>query len=217
MNSTLDYITKNFKPVIGRHLPYEIFNVTREVMAKSLADMGFTLGAEIGVAQGDHAKVLCEANPKLKLFCIDIWDRYPGYNEFTDVITDYYNEAKEKLAPFKCELIKKMSMDAVNDFKDGSLDFVYIDGGHDFKNIAMDISEWSKKVRVGGIVMGHDYKRRRPEPGKEPFGVKDVVQAYCYNYAINPWFVLENNIKNGLFGRDNPAWMFVRQEGDLIG
>ncbi len=48
-------------------------------------------------------------------------------------------------------------MDALEDFEDNSLDFVYIDGDHNFKHISEDIYEWTKKVRSGGIVSGHDY------------------------------------------------------------
>jgi predicted O-methyltransferase YrrM len=48
-------------------------------------------------------------------------------------------------------------MEAVKDFKDESLDFVFIDGNHQYSYVLEDITEWSKKVRSGGIVSGHDY------------------------------------------------------------
>jgi hypothetical protein len=38
-------------------------------------------------------------------------------------------------------------MDALNDFEDDSLDFVYIDGNHEFPYVAEDLFHWSKKVR----------------------------------------------------------------------
>ena len=105
-------------------------------------------------------------------------------------------------------------MDAVQDFDDASLDFVYIDGAHDFKNVADDVSEWTKKVKIGGIVFGHDYKRSRDTGGKYPVDVKDVVQAYTYSHKIDPWFILKNDIKDPKFGHDNPGWCFVRQKND---
>ena len=51
-------------------------------------------------------------------------------------------------------------MDAVKDFADRSLDFVYIDANHEPQFVEEDIREWSKKVKVGGIVSGHDYALR---------------------------------------------------------
>lgn len=214
--NTLDYIVKKFGLDISPKPPIEIHNINRTLMAKTLKELEFKVGAEVGVAQGWHAEVLCRENPGVKLHAIDIWDRYPGYKEYTDRINRYYVMAQETLAPYNCVFIKKFSMDAVKDFADRSLDFVYIDGAHDFKNVADDICEWSKKVRIGGIVFGHDYKRWRYGRSKYIVDVKDVVQAYCYSHNIHPWFVLTNDIKDEKFGIDNPGWMFVRQETDRI-
>lgn len=216
MGNTLDIIISKFGLDVSQKPPVEIRNINRTIMAQTLGELEFKVGAEIGVAQGDHAKILLENNPGFKLFCIDIWDLYPGYREYTDRIHRYYQEAKEKLAPYDAEIIKKFSMDAVKDFTDESLDFVYIDGAHDFKSVADDICEWTKKVKIGGIVFGHDYKRSRDTGGKFPVDVKDVVQAYTYSHSIAPWFVLKNDIRDPKFGRDNPGWLFVRQKTGRI-
>lgn len=216
MGNTLDIIISKFGLDVSQKSPVEIRNINRTIMAQTLGELEFKVGAEIGVAQGDHAKLLCEENPDLKLYCIDIWKPYFGYNEYTDRITRYYREAKDKLAPHKTIFIKKYSMEAIYDFADESLDFVYIDGAHDFKSVADDICEWTKKVKMGGIVFGHDYKRSRDTGGKYPVDVKDVVQAYTYSHSIAPWFVLKNDIRDPKFGRDNPGWLFVRQKTDRI-
>ncbi len=214
MNETLKNLINKFGLDVSKKPPIEIRNINRSLMAQYIGELEFKIGAEIGVAQGNHAKILCESNPKLKLYCIDVWDQYPGYNEYTNRIERYYSEAKSKLSPYNCEFIKKFSMDAVTDFADESLDFVYIDGAHDFKNVADDICEWSKKVKIGGIVFGHDYKRSRDTHDKYPVDVKDVVQAYMYSHSISPWFVLTNDRKDPKFGRDEPGWLFVRQKTD---
>ena len=38
-----------------------------------------------------------------------------------------------------------------------NLDFVYIDANHDYKFITEDMRNFWKKVRIGGIMGGHDY------------------------------------------------------------
>lgn len=214
MNNTLSHIIDRFSIDVSQKPPININGVNRTIMAKFLGELGFKVGAEVGVAQGDHAKTLCDENPGVKLYCVDIWGQYPGYNEYTDRIDRYYKEAEAKLSPYNTAFVKKFSMDAVKDFADESLDFVYIDGAHDFKNVADDISEWTKKVKIGGIVFGHDYKRSRDTHGKYPVDVKDVVQAYTYSHSIAPWFVLTNDTRDPKFGRDNPGWLFVRQDTD---
>ncbi len=215
VNTTLEYIANKFNIDVTEKPPIER-SVNRTVMARTLGELGFKIGAEVGVAQGHHAKMLCENVPGLKLYCVDIWGRYPGYEEYYDRIERYYLEAKEKLAPYDCVFVKKFSMDAVKDFEDNSLDFVYIDGAHDFKSVAEDICEWTKKVRVGGIVYGHDYQRRYVPKHKYAVQVKDVVQAYMYSHRIRPWFVLNNAVHDPFFGRDVTGWMFVRQDTDAL-
>jgi predicted O-methyltransferase YrrM len=61
-------------------------------------------------------------------------------------------------------------MKAVRDVADESLDFVFIDANHEYTAVRDDIREWTKKVRVGGIVSGHDYY-------KTPAGNMGVINA----------------------------------------
>lgn len=212
MNETLEIILKKFNPTIARRGGTELRKMNRSSMAGILSELGFKLGAEVGVAEGNHAEVICKAIPGVKLHLVDIWEKYDGYHEYADP-DKCFLEAIEKLKSYDISVHKKFSMDAVRDFEDNSLDFVYIDAGHDFKNVAQDICEWSKKVRVGGIVFGHDYKRSYR---RFRVDVKDVVDAYMYAHGIRPWFILANDIRDPNFGPDNPGWMFVRQETDRL-
>ncbi len=216
MNPTIDYFIERFKPDTSKRLPWELHNINRTIMAQCLNDLGFKVGAEVGVAQGIHAKILCEQIPGVKLYAIDIWDHYKDYREYRYKIHKYYEEAQERLAPFDTVLVKKMSMEAVNDFAYGSLDFCFIDGAHDFKNVAMDVSEWINKVRIGGVLYGHDYKRSIPTKTRYKNDVKDCIQAFAYAKHITPWFHITCDVPDPIIGRDNPCWMFIRQETDYL-
>lgn len=207
MNGTIEYIEEKLKPVKGRKWPAVIHNIDKAIIAQTLGELGFTVGAEIGVAQGNHAKILCDNIPGLKLYCVDIWDRYKGYLEYTNRIKKYYREAQERLAPYDCVFVKKFSMEALEDFEDRSLDFVYIDAAHDFFHVVEDL-KWARKVRYGGVVFGHDYKRHRGGERKYIVHVKDAVQAFMYAFAVEPWYHLKIPRQD--------SWMFVRQEGDWI-
>lgn len=212
VNKTLEYISKKFDVRLDRRGPIFLPTANRTEMAKTLHELGFKRGVEVGVAQGWHSLLLCENIPGVELYGVDVWDLYEGYNEYTDRIHKYYLEAQERMKPYpNYHFVKKFSMDAVKDFEDGSLDFVYIDGAHDFKNVADDICEWSKKVkRNGGIVYGHDYKRRHH---RWIVDVKDVVGPFVYAKNVRPLFIL--NVPT-LRREGGHSWMFVRQEEDLI-
>lgn len=206
--TTLNYLAQKHGLNLSQKPPIEILTTNRTIMAQTLFELGFTTGAEVGVAKGDHALILCANNPNLKLYAIDVWDTYAGYNEYTDRIHRYHRHALRALAPYNVTFIQKFSMDAVKDFEDASLDFVYLDGAHDFKNIAMDICEWVKKVKPGGILYGHDFKRTA-DPRLQ-IHVKDVVQAYAYSHGISPWFILgAPGHHDGQYAEGTRSWGWV--------
>lgn len=193
MPQTLDYIANKYSLKIGRRdeivtLP----NIGRVQLAQLFAELGFKKGAEIGVLEGGYSEVLCQANPKLKLFCIDPWKKAAFEPDQTGIYSqkqfDAFNKAaKKRLAKYKCQIIKKESLKAASQFKDRSLDFVYIDGNHDFVNVANDLHAWAKKVKVGGIVAGHDYFNF---PSYHRNHVKRVLLAYIQSYGIKPLFIV---------------------------
>jgi predicted O-methyltransferase YrrM len=189
---TLEYITKKYNLDPNVKPPIHLSDIGRNDLALLFAELGFTKGAEIGVLFGRYSKILCETNPKLRLYSIDPWLAYKEYrNLHTQKINnDLYERTKKNLAPFNCEIIRKMSMDAVKDFPDNSLDFVYIDGNHEFTSEANDIHEWSKKVKPGGIISGHDYRQYIKRCFSHSY---EVVNAYTSAYGINPWFIIGRN------------------------
>ena len=48
-------------------------------------------------------------------------------------------------------------MEAVNDFADNSLDFVYIDANHSYESVKADILAWLPKMKHNAIISGDDY------------------------------------------------------------
>ena len=212
---TLEYIRSKFN-LKGLVPGTEIHGINRTIMAQTLHELGFTVGVEVGVAEGNHAKVLLDSNPDLVLTGVDCYVKYPGYEEYGDP-AKCYKEAKTKLEDYKFEFIKDYSANASLLVNDDELDFVYIDGGHDFLNVAQDIAIWSCKVRPGGIVFGHDYKFRARRQGKRhPVHVKPVVDAFMQSHGISNWFVLTNDTKDPTFGHDNPGWLYIRSEADEL-
>lgn len=168
----------------------EIPGCHRNDLPRFFADMGYKVGAEIGVYKGDFTRKLCEAG--LKMYGIDPWVAFGGQGRDAakqERQNFIYDHASRNLAPFDCRLIRKTSMEAAPDFEDGSLDFVYIDGDHAFMHIAQDICTWEKKVRSGGVVSGHDYFDTRADAKRIICQVKSVVNAYTFAFGIENWWV----------------------------
>lgn len=195
----------------NERLPIEIPNVGRDQLAELFCEMGFRTIVEVGVEAGLYTEVLCKANPEAKVYAIDSWTAYKGYREYItqSKIDSFYTQAQERLAPFNCELIKAYSMDAVKQFKDGSIDAVFIDGNHQFEFVSQDVGFWSRKVRKGGIVSGHDYIKRSVPTATH---VVQALNAWTDAHGINPWFVLGRREKRPGEIRDKSrSWMFVKQ------
>ena len=124
---------------------------------KELAELlsKYKVGVEVGVLKGSYSRLLLQANPSLKFYAVDSWGI--GETKMKDYHLRMYEIAKRRLKKYDVVFIHKLSMDAVKDFADESLDFVYIDANHKPKFVEEDIREWSKKVRKGGVISGHDY------------------------------------------------------------
>jgi hypothetical protein len=156
------------------------------------------VGAEIGVAGGQHIKSLMENTKIEKMYGIDpYYDEGWDMHDYFSVDSDYggfdglYGEVRDMLSVYddRVELIRKKSTDAAPDFEDESLDFVFIDGFHDYENCYNDISFWHHRVRKGGYVMGHDW---------EHSGFPGVQQAVLEHYGdevqgvsgpVHVWYV----------------------------
>ncbi len=198
-------------------MPYEIPDCSRDDLPQFFLDMGFKVGAEVGVYKGEFSEKIAKAG--LKLYAIDPWQIYKDYaNPRGQERLDFqYEHTKRVLAPYpNCKIIRKTSMEAAEDFPDESLDFVYIDGNHLFKYVAEDIYEWTKKVKKGGIVAGHDYAYLKSKSELGLCHVIPVLNAYTQAYNIQSWYVLGREHAEEGETRDNfRSWMFVNKELEL--
>lgn len=152
---------------------------TRVDLAKYFGELGFKTGAEIGVCKGKMSRVFCWYIPNLKLYSIDPWTSDPS--DPHDYVNDHeanHAHARKILEPFNVDIIRSTSLEALSHFDDSCLDFVYIDGNHSFDYVVQDIIEWTNKVRLGGIISGHDYYRL------EDVDVVTAVDAYTTAHRI---------------------------------
>ena len=180
---------------------------SRQDLPRFFVDMGFKVGAEIGVDKGAYTEKLLQAG--LEIYAVDPWKVYENYNHPRGQkrLDFLYEHTKRVVAPYNCHIVRKDSMEAAKDFEDESLDFVYIDGNHKFRYIAADIVEWEKKVRPGGVVSGHDFVQASSRWCD--CQVKYVVLAYIASFHIENWYLTDRN--PGIPGDQNTqSWFWIR-------
>lgn len=174
----------------SKHAPPEyahrvLAGFTRADLAELFHASGYRTGAEIGVADGRYSLVLCQAIPGLRLLCVDPWQKYPenprgGPQAQHD---GNYALAQHRLAPYDVTFVKAMSVTAAKHVPDGSLDFCFIDGNHEYAFVKADLEAWAPKVRSGGIVAGHDFYHFIVRPA----GVVEAVDEYTREHGIADW------------------------------
>lgn len=205
---TLDFICKKYG--VGKKGRIEIPDMDRRDLAILFNDLGFKRGVEIGVERAIYSKSLCMRIKDLHLTCVDPWQAYKGYREHVsqEKLDGFYEESKKRLAPYNVDFIRDYSVNAAKQFQEGELDFVYIDGNHEFSHTVADIAAWTPKVRIGGIVAGHDYiARKNPE---YLMGVIPAIHGYTEAYQIEPLFIAgAKDKKEGWKRDDQRSWFFV--------
>ena len=187
----------------------------RRTLIESLNLEQFKVGVEVGVRTGWFSKYMLD-NTQMKIYAVDPWEDNTELSEAEKV----FSECKQRLAPYgdRAEMIKAYSPSAATPFTDESIDFVYIDGLHDYESVKKDIEGWWPKIRRGGIISGHDFNR-----AKWP-GVVRAVEEFCKENNVQPF--LTGTVGNAMASRtgdvdeydgDEQSWFVVKGMTQKVG
>ena len=174
----------------------------------------------LGRRPAQYAKHILN-NWKGVLYLVDPW---PVDNHADYANSEYMRKTTETLRGVEDRgiMIRAFSHQAVELFRDESLDFVYINADHSYKGTKQDIELWFPKVKKGGLVSGHNYLRNGGRDWYDdmhlPPNKKDksiYVGGECVGvFGVNPAvdeFVEKNNYKlkttrENYFG----TWYFLK-------
>ncbi len=158
------------------------------------------VGAEIGVQRGTNAHNILKTLHIKKLYLIDPYRAYTEKREIKAFMAGrWMAEAVGKLRKWETKIvwIRKKSGAASKDIPDNTLDFVYIDGSHLYEDVVKDIKLYTPKVKMGGLIAGHDYNLRGVKAAvHEMFGDKittDVcISEVRVKRGVKDWWVWKN-------------------------
>jgi len=227
---TLDKVLKMFKPVPGWNTKWEtveterfildrfklnqgtekwprvIKDLNREGLIELWRDLGYKIGAEVGVQYGEFSKAILKGIPGSKMYLVDPYYDYAGSKNHNGRHPEIKDVAHKTLRKYNGIWIQEKSETAFNKIIDKSLDFVYIDGNHDYDFVMLDILLWQRKVRRGGMVCGHDYQTDKNPKTRH---VKVAVDNYTSLHQISPVYLTD--IKNQKTPADRHAsWFWVK-------
>lgn len=133
------------------------------------------VGSWKGKSSSFMAVEIFNSNKDITFYCIDTWE---GGQEHSSEQKgkSLFNTFLTNVQPIS-HMIKPMrmkSLQAVDFFKDNSIDFCFIDASHDYQNVINDIKAWYPKIKKDGVIAGHDWSPFWP-------GVVQAVEEFFPN------------------------------------
>lgn len=151
------------KGLTDRETQEEIFGmVADKVTNKSVC-------VEIGVFVGSNicyfAQKCRERGVRPDIWAIDKWvcdDLSQASKEHVGVYDNFLEAFDNNLT--KCglndgsvEILQAASLEAVEEWEDGTIDFLFLDDFHEYPYVADELRAWLPKMKKNSIIGGHDY------------------------------------------------------------
>jgi len=152
------------------------------------------IGAWRGKSTSCLGSLIKQSKKKIKVYAVDTFE---GSNEQlhkdliatmpTSLFDEFIDNIKMCGVDDIVEPVRMTSVEASAKFKDASIDFVMIDGSHDYESVVSDIDAWLPKVKKGGLIAGDDYSNSWPNVKRavdEKFGTKINVNNTTWHVAV---------------------------------
>ena len=175
-------------------------------LVKEIAKLGDNVvGCEIGANVGINIIYFLDNLPNIKkIIAIDPYavydDRITGGEIVSQEISDKVRESfLVNIESYKdrVEFIHDTSDNSHSKIPDNSLDYIFIDGDHNYDAVLKDMKNYYSKVKDNGIFAGHDIQSQ---------GVQQAIRQFAEEYKIDlstvkvcdhqAWYWIKNQAKS---------------------
>lgn len=122
------------------------------------------IGSWKGKSSSYMAVEIANSQKNIRFDCVDTWEGSEEHQEGklfedSDVINkslfDTFVNNMKSVEKYYTP-IQKTSFEASKLYENNSLDFIFIDGAHDYDNVSLDIQSWLPKLKNKRYLAGHD-------------------------------------------------------------
>ena len=179
-------------------------DLNRFHIPKIIDSLNYQNYTEIGVQNGIFFEFILNNTRISELYAVDPFKPCNGdecgWGHSNNVIIaseEFQNNTKQdflkKISKYKdrAKFTNISSIEYGNLILDESLDIVFIDGDHSENGVLLDLEIFYKKIKRGGLLVGHDYGGNYG-PCEPVIQVQPAVDKFCLKYGIS-YFVTTPN------------------------
>ena len=169
-----------------------------DVLAGFMAQQSYKTFVEVGCKNGRTTGHILKTIPDSRVIAIDPWEvqeksvdptkeTYKDW-DFAKIESEFWANVGD--AKDRCYFYRGTSEFVSTNWEGpAQVDLVFVDALHDYEHVKQDIGLWWPKVRIGGIICGHDFNHKWP--GCE----RAVAESFnLMHVGIAPdsvWFVIK--------------------------
>ena len=192
----------------------------REELASLANDLNLTnAAAELGVFRGEFSELNMARWRGAKMTLVDTWEAsdcvagnasacvYTNDSRSYDkMVTRLRMERGGPSFAGRWEMVQATTTEAARRYPDGHFDWIYLDATHTYAEARDDLRTWWPKLRVGGLLSGHDYQFQYQARGDGyTFGVKDAVDEFAAGRNLRVYSTSESYLPSFYFLKCEPG------------
>lgn len=170
-----------------------------DILASFMLDQSYKTFVEIGCKEGRTTGHILANVPDSRVIAIDPWITQEATNDptketyadwdFSQIEAEFWanvGEHKDRCLMLRCKSDIAATCKLPDDFQ---CDLAFIDALHNYEGVKDDIAIWWPRVRIGGILAGHDFNHKWPGCERAVAESFDLMQVGVAPDSV--WFVMK--------------------------
>jgi SAM-dependent methyltransferase len=180
-----------------------------DVLRSFMLTQGYKTFVEVGCKEGRTTGHILKTVPDSRVIAIDPWIANPAPKNGDATREDYekwdfekierefwenVGENKRRCAFFQCTSEQAHNKVFVSNADFGvvkEVDIVFIDALHDYESVRDDIRMWWSRVRIGGMLCGHDFNHQWPGVERAVAESFNLMQVGIASDSV--WFIVKQS------------------------
>lgn len=176
-----------------------------DVLGNFMIEQGYKTFVEIGCKEGRTTGHILKTVPDSQVIAVDPWivqdatsdptkETYASW-DFSKIEAEFWANVGD--AKDRCRMLRMTSEQAAIQTTGcpvdthGQVDLIFIDALHDYDHVKQDIALWWPKVRIGGMLCGHDFNHKWPGVERAVFEAFNLMFVGVAPDSV--WYIIKQS------------------------